>query len=142
VLYCPNLDSLENLSEAFRGAFVLMEQGAISRPGFNGPYADSSRQNGFVTYGVSNLMRLLGAAELAQRSSWYQKWQVHNCARPEALGGTVHNTLLGHLNEPIHPSLLENSELFDLVAASNAAQNFDGSETYLLPQARRLARDV
>ena len=142
VLYCSNLDSLANTREAFRGALILMEQGAISRPGFNGPYAESTRQNGFVTYGVSNVMRLLGAAELAQRSSWYQKWQVHNFARPEALAGTVHNTLLGLLEVPIHPSLLENTELLDLVAASNAAQNYDGSETYLLSQARRVPRDL
>ena len=113
-----------------------MEQGAITTPGFNGPYAESTRQNGFVTYGISNVMRLLGTAELAQRSSWYQKWQVHNLARPEALAGTVHNTRLGYLDAPIHPSLLNNTELLDLVAISNAAQNSDGNGTYLLSQAR------
>ena len=117
-----------------------MEQGAINRPGFNGPYAESTRQNGFVTYGISNVMRLLGTAELAQRSSWYQKWQVHNLARPEALAGTVHNTRLGYLDAPIHPSLLNNTELLDLVAISNAAQNSDGNGTYLLSQARSLLR--
>ena len=119
-----------------------MEQDAISRPGFNGPYIESTRQAGFVTYGISNVMRLLGAAEVSMIPSWYQKWQVHNLARPEALAGTVHNTLLGFLDAPIHPSLLENTELLDRVAAANAAQNIDGSETFLLAQARRVSRDL
>ena len=69
--------------EAYRAALILIEQGAISRFGFNGPYTESGRQVGFVNYGVSHLMRLVGTGELAQRSSWYQKWNVHLFARPE-----------------------------------------------------------
>ena len=60
-----------------------MEEEAISPAGFNGPYADSTRQVGFVNFGVSHLMRLVGTADLAQRSAWYQKWNVHMFARPE-----------------------------------------------------------
>ena len=62
---------------------MLLEEGAISKAGFNGPYADSYRQKGFVSFGVSHVMKILGSAELAQRSSWYQKWNVHLFARPE-----------------------------------------------------------
>ena len=69
--------------EAYRAALILIAEGAISRPGFNGPYAQSGRQVGFVNYGVSHIMRLVGTGELAQRSSWYQKWNVHMFARPE-----------------------------------------------------------
>jgi len=69
--------------EAYRAALILIEEGAISRPGFNGPYDQSGRQVGFVNYGVSHIMRLVGTGELAQRSSWYQKWNVHMFARPE-----------------------------------------------------------
>lgn len=69
--------------EAFRGAFVLMDQGAISRGGANGPYADSTRQVGFVDFGASHLMKTFASLELAQKSSWYQKWNVHLFARPE-----------------------------------------------------------
>lgn len=74
-----------NRREAFRGALILLEQGAVSAPGFNGPYAESERQNGFVTYGVSHLMKILGSAEMSQRASWYQKWNVHMFARPEVI---------------------------------------------------------
>lgn len=69
--------------EAFRGAFVLMNQGAISRGGANGPYADSTRQRGFVDWGVSHCMKTFASLEIAQKSSWYQKWNVHLFARPE-----------------------------------------------------------
>ena len=70
-------------SEAFRGALILLEADAISRPGFNGPYTKDTRQEGFVSYGISHLMKLIGTGEMAQRSSWYQKWNVHMFPRPE-----------------------------------------------------------
>ena len=135
-LHSP-LKSFANISEAFRGALILMEEGAFSRSGANGPYIESTRQSGFVNFGASHYMRILGAAEQAQRAAWYQKWQVHRVVRPEALAGTVHNTLNGQLDVPIHPSLLENTELLGRVAAANAEQNADGSETYLLSQVMR-----
>ena len=69
--------------EAYRAALILIEEGAISRAGFNGPYDQSGRQVGFVNFGVSHVMRLVGSAELAQRASWYQKWNVRMFARPE-----------------------------------------------------------
>ena len=61
-----------------------MDQGAISRGGANGPYADSTRQRGFVDWGVSHLMKTFASFELSQKFSWYQKWNVHHLfARPE-----------------------------------------------------------
>lgn len=69
--------------EAYRAALILINDGAISRAGFNGPYEESGRQVGFVNYGISHVMRLVGTGERAQRSSWYQKWNVHMFARPE-----------------------------------------------------------
>lgn len=70
-------------SEAFRAALILLDEDALSRKGFNGPYAHSSRQKGFVTFGVSHIMKILGSVETAQRAAWYQKWNVHLFARPE-----------------------------------------------------------
>ena len=70
-------------SEAFRAALILLDEDAISRDGFNGPYAESRRQKGFVTFGVSHVMKILGSVEMAQRAAWYQKWNVHLFARPE-----------------------------------------------------------
>ncbi|CAN0533990.1 unnamed protein product, partial [Scytosiphon promiscuus] len=70
--------------EAYRSALILIEQDAISRFGINGPYVADGRQSGFVNYGISHTMRLVGTGELSMRSSWYQKWNVHLFARPEA----------------------------------------------------------
>ena len=64
---------------------------------------------------------------------------MHQFVRPEALSGTVHNTLNAALNAPIDASLLDNKELLIRVAAANGAQNsYDGlvGETYLLSQVR------
>ncbi|CAN0475827.1 unnamed protein product [Ascophyllum nodosum] len=123
-------------TEAYRGALILLELDAFNRPGVNGPFIDSDRQAGFVNFGTSHYFRLIGAAELAQRASWYQKWQVHRFARPEALGGTLHLTIKGELAADFDISLLENDELLKRVAEINAAQNPNGEVTYLLPQAR------
>ena len=127
---------LKTASEAYRGSLILLKLDAFNRPGVNGPFIDGDRQAGFVNFGTSHYFRLIGAAELAQRASWYQKFQVHNFARPEALGGTLHLTIKGELDAAFDVSLLENAELLKRVAEINAAQNPNNEVTYLLPQAR------
>ena len=127
---------VKTASEAYRGALILLELDAFNRPGVNGPFIDSGRRAGFVNFGTSHYFRLIGTAELAQRASWYQKWQVHRFARPEALGGTLHLTIKGELDAAFDISLLKNSELLKRVAEIIAAQNSNGEVTYLLPQAR------
>ncbi|CAM9093034.1 unnamed protein product [Laminaria digitata] len=125
-------------TEASRAALILLEEEAISPAGFNGPYADSTRQVGFVNFGVSHLMRLVGTAELAQRSAWYQKWNVHMFARPEAVAGTIHNVIYGQLDVEFADSLLSNSDLLRRVRARNAeitGRRGRRGRTYLLSQA-------
>ncbi|CAM9167488.1 unnamed protein product, partial [Laminaria digitata] len=125
-------------TEAFRGAMILLAEGAINKSGLNGPYANSNRQKGSVNFGVSQLMRLLGSAELSQRSAWYQKWNVHMFARPEAVGGTLHNVLHGKLVVEFDTSLLDNKELLERVADRNEELNGgagSGGRTYMLSQA-------
>lgn len=78
-------------------------------------------------------MKILGSCEQAQRASWYQKWNVHLFARPEALAGTVHNTLNKALKAPIDASLLGNTELLDRVEKANEKRN-GGERTWLLSQ--------
>ncbi|CAM9166878.1 unnamed protein product, partial [Laminaria digitata] len=125
-------------TEAYRAALILVEQGAINRDGFNGPYASSSRQKGFVNFGVSHVMRIVGTGELAMRSAWYQKWNVHMFARPEAVAGTIHNVIYGNLDVEFHDSLMNNLELLRRVAARNTeitGLQGRGLDSYLLPQA-------
>ncbi|CAM9505578.1 unnamed protein product, partial [Laminaria digitata] len=125
-------------TEMFRAALILLGEGAISKAGFNGPYANSTRQKGFVSYGASHVMRILGSAEVSQRSSWFQKWNVHMYARPEAFAGTIHNVILGNIDVDVGASILGNTELLERVAAQNAIQNGQTGNpvpTYLLSQA-------
>lgn len=96
-------------------------------------------------------MQVLGSCEGAQRSAWYQKWNVHLTARPEALAGTLHHLLMGNIGggddeddgPALHESLSGNWDLLDRVAAANREQNLrregggrdgDGEATYLLSQ--------
>ncbi|CAN0382991.1 unnamed protein product [Ascophyllum nodosum] len=65
----------DNINTLSRGSYqVLLELDAFNRPGDNGPFIDSDRQAGYVNFGTPHYFRLIGAAELAQRASWYQKW--------------------------------------------------------------------
>ena len=113
----------------------MLKEGAIDSAGFNGAYLDAKRQRGFVNFGLAEAMRILGNSSGAMRAAWYQKWNVHMQARPEALAGVVHNVRTGAIYGPsMHSSLMENSELLERVADANAAQNEDGARTYLLSQ--------
>lgn len=52
----------------------------------------------------------------------------------QALGGALHNTIIGDLVVEFDPSLLTNTVLQEAVFAHNEAQNGVGGGTYLLPQ--------
>ncbi|CAN0490397.1 unnamed protein product, partial [Scytosiphon promiscuus] len=55
----------------------------------------------------------------------------------QAVAGTLHNVIYGHLDVEFHASLLENEELLERVASRNAEINGRGGElgrTYLLSQ--------
>ena len=122
-------------SEALRGLLILIADGAIDKKGFNGAYAHAARQRGFVNFGMAEAMRALGNSSAAMRSAWYQKWNVHMQARPEALAGLVHNVKTGALSGPsMHHTLMENEELMERVAEANTAQNKGRERTYLLSQ--------
>lgn len=67
--------------------------------------------------------------------------------RPEAMGGIVHRALTAgngfdYIDFDVHPSLLGNTELLDMVFEANAAQNEvndAGGGTYLLSQVRAVS---
>ncbi len=91
------------------------------------PYRGSSTQFGDITLGNKNLLTLLAQASLlAQKTSYYQKWQVHRRARPEAFGGRIDVHLSGRKSYDIDPTILHTE-----VLARSRAMN--GS--YLLPMA-------
>ena len=64
---------------------------------------------------------------------------LNGCPR-QALAGTLHNVLFGDItNVEFDPSILDNDELLDRVAAHNEAQNGQGPAgiTFLMPQVMR-----
>ncbi|CAM9605957.1 unnamed protein product [Discosporangium mesarthrocarpum] len=128
-------------SATFRAAKIILGDGKVSEDGINGPYTNSKRDSGFVTFGSSHLFEKIGAAEYVLRISWYLKWNVHRLLRPEAYGGLLHHTMTGIKSYPIHPSILNNHELMERVAKRNEYQNIvhgrGGAPTYLLSQSVR-----
>src|SRR5271169_3586109 len=91
------------------------------------PYRYSTIEEGFVTFGQAEVTDWLGRVTTAAlKAAYCQKWMVHRRARPEALGGLIHQTRTGIRKYPIHSTLLE-SEAVDAVFAQTGS--------YLLPQA-------
>jgi len=76
------------------------------------PYRGSSTQFGDITLGNKNLLTLLAQASLlAQKASYYQKWQVHRRARPETVGGRIDVHLSGRKSYDINPAILHSDAM-------------------------------
>ena len=84
------------LFQAYFTAFLVLNTiGAPRNPG--NPYVDSTKQNGFGTFGGPDVAASLTAvARLALNSVWYQKWAIHLRHRPESGGAIVRQMLTGH----------------------------------------------
>jgi hypothetical protein len=91
----------------FVAMLVLGTIGAPRNPG--NPYVQSTKQNGFGTFGGPDIASsITTAARMALNSVWYQKWSVHLRHRPESGGAIVRqilkgfgNTLQGHVNDNV-----------------------------------------
>jgi len=78
------------LYQAYFTAFLVLQSiGAPLNPG--NPYVHSKTQNGFGTFGYPDFATTMAeVATRALKAVWFQKWQIHLRARPEATGGLVH----------------------------------------------------
>jgi membrane-associated phospholipid phosphatase len=93
----------------------------------NNPYRYSTVEEGFATFGPAEAVDWIGRVVTpALKAAYCQKWMVHRRARPEEVGGLIHQTRTGSRNYPIHESILK-SEAVDAVYAKTGS--------YLLPQA-------
>jgi len=91
------------------------------------PYRGSRTQFGDITFGNKNLLSLLAQASLlAQKTSYYQKWQIHRRARPEVVGARIDAELGGRKSYDVHPALLQSEALTRIKGAQGS---------WLLPQA-------
>ncbi len=93
------------LFQAYFVAFMVLNTvGTPRNPG--NPYVNSTKQNGFGTFGGPDFAATLTAvARPALNNVWYQKWLLHLRHRPESGGAIVRqmltgkgNTLMGHVN--------------------------------------------
>jgi len=111
--------------QAFLGAALMLLK--MSAPLDGGiPYQYSVNQGGFVTFGAPDILHFVATvANLALKSTWYQKWLQHRTARPEEIGARVHFALRKQSVSPLHADLLK-SEAVGLTKEKFA--------TALLPQ--------
>ncbi|MEO8438675.1 MAG: phosphoesterase [Spartobacteria bacterium] len=120
----------------FTAYLVLGTMGAPANPG--NPYANSTKQNGFGTFGGPDIAASLAAvARHALNNVWYQKWSIHLRHRPESGGAIVRQILSGFgdtLDGRVHDNVL-NSQAVQRSAAKFGdfflAQSFpEGSPTH------------
>lgn len=98
---------------------------AVLDPG--NPYIGNSTQDGFITFGISQILSLARAAvQAAIKAGWYQKWQVHRRLRPEEYGFYVQQQVVKGVSLGIHPDLLNSAALPEI---------FMTYGSYFLPQA-------
>ena len=90
-------------------------------------YRWNKTQEGYINFGPPDLFDWIGrAARPAYLAAWYQKWQVHRRARPEAIGCRVNMHLAEKAVYPLHRELLQSEALRESGALHGS---------YLLPQA-------
>lgn len=117
------------LYQAYFVAFlVLTTLKAPFNPG--NPYIGSKTENGFGTLGAPDFAATLAeVATRALKAVWFQKWQVHLRARPEATGGIVHLIKTGQAAQT-------DGKLSNLILNSQGLQqSFNKYGTWLLSQA-------
>jgi len=108
-------------------ALIILSMGddAVLAP--TNPYRGSRSEFGDITFGGKNLLSLLAQASLiAQKTSYYYKWQVHRRARPETFGGRIEVQLTGRKSYNLHPAIL---------ACDGLARTKSMFGSWLLPQA-------
>ena len=111
---------------ALEAALILNRLGAPANPAL--PVLAPNEAG--VIGGFNQFVQLLGGAQgPAIAACFYQKWQVHRRARPDAYSGRVQNHLSGRANYPIPAELLNSAAL---------AATFSRYGNYLLPMAYKV----
>jgi len=91
------------------------------------PYKHSKVQDGFVTFGLAQVVDWLGRVTTAAlKAAWVQKWLVHRRLRPEAFAGRIHQTKTKTVEYPIHADILDSAAV---------EETYGRWDSYLLPQA-------
>ena len=117
---------VDALYQAYLNAcLILLRMDCPPNPG--NPLNGSATQIGFAEWGGPHILSLVTeVATRALKAIWFQKWFVHRRIRPEAMGGLIHNHVMGAAVHPIDSEILD-SPVLDEVASLYG--------THLLPQA-------
>jgi hypothetical protein len=117
------------LYQAYFTAFLsLAGMGAHGNPG--NPYAHSTTENGFGTWGGPDFASTIGdVACKALNAVWYQKWLVHLRPRPEATSGQVQLVKTG---QSAFTDVIPNATILNSVGLQTSFNKFG---TWLLPLA-------
>ena len=117
------------LYQAYFTAFLVLS--SLNTP-FNpgNPYIGSKTENGFGTFGSPDVAATMAeVATRALKAVWFQKWQVHLRARPEANAGLVHLIKTGQAAQT-------DAKFSNVILNSQGLQqSFNKYGTYLLSQA-------
>lgn len=93
----------------------------------NNPYLNNPTQEGFVTFGIAQVLDLTrSAVQTGLKAAWYQKWQVHRRLRPEEFGFYVQQQVASGNNLGINGELINSAALPAI---------FGAYASYFLPQA-------
>ena len=96
-------------------ALIILQMGgergdAVLSP--TNPYRSSHTQFGDISFGNKNLLSLLAQASLlGQKTSYYQKWQMHRRGRPESFGARIDVQLSGRKSYDLDPAILKSDGL-------------------------------
>ncbi len=117
------------LFQAYFQAFLVLSNLNAPFDGGN-PYANSTTQAGFATFGAPHVASLLcEVATRALKTVWFQKWYVHRRLRPEVFAERVHQRFYNNTNYPVH------SEILNSVGSSLRLGGYLRSGSAFLPQA-------
>lgn len=118
---------LDSPGQAAFSALLILNGFGESAFAPNNPYLFNPTQDGFVTFGLSQVLALMQAAvQAALKAAWYQKWQVHRRLRPEEFGFYVQQQVFRGKNLGIQRDLTQSAALPAI---------FTTYGTYFLPQA-------
>ncbi len=105
---------IDVLFQAYMQAFLIMCTNLRTPFDKGNPYAGSTTQEGFGTFGAPHVaVMMTEVATRALKTVWFQKWFVHRRLRPEVFAGRVHQKLYRNADHPVH------SEILNSVSSSN-----------------------
>ena len=93
----------------------------------NNLFRSGSPQEGFVTFGIAEILNLVAeATKQALFSSWYQKWLVHLRLRPEYCGFLV--------DKDLTDAMFDSNLHSDVLTSKAAEKIYSKYGSYFLPQ--------